>query len=220
MSSMKTDAQLQHDVIAELTWEQSVNASDIGVEVKDGVVTLAGHVDSYAAKCAAERATQRVSGVKAIAVEMDVNLPGLSKRTDAEIGLTAANVLSWATSLPKDAVKISVQDGWVTLSGELESEYQKSAAKQALRSLMGVRGVSDQIALKPGISADSMKADIEGGLMRHHQVGHGDVSVAVSGSDVTLTGIVHSLAERSAARDSAWGTKGVTRVIDELVQTA
>ncbi|MEO8361729.1 MAG: BON domain-containing protein [Vicinamibacteria bacterium] len=213
---MKSDSQLQQDVLAELKWESSVNATDIGVEVKDGVVTLAGHVESLAAKFAAERATQRVSGVKAVAVEMDVNLPGPSTRTDAEIALTAANVLSWTASLPVDAVKVLVEHGWITLSGEVEWEYQRTAATAALRPLMGVRGVSDQIGLKQRSAATFMKEDIEAALRRHHQIGKGDVSVEVSGSEVTLSGIIHSFSEREAACDSAWGTSGVHKVVDNL----
>src|SRR5450755_4002741 len=148
---MKTDAQLQQDVIAELNWEPSVNAAQIGVEVKDGIVTLAGHVSSYAEKYAAERAAQRVCGVKALAVEMNVNLPGSSKRIDADIARSAENVLEWMTYLPKDCVKVKVEGVWITLSGEVAWEYQRQAAVSAVRYLMGVTGVSDQIAIKPKV---------------------------------------------------------------------
>ena len=122
---MKSDSQLKKDVNEELKWEPSVNANQIGVEVKDGVVTLAGHVDSYAEKWNAESAVQRVSGVKALAVEMDVKLPGYSVRTDADIGRSAEHALSWTSYLPKDAIKIMVEKGFVTLSGEVEWEYQR-----------------------------------------------------------------------------------------------
>jgi osmotically-inducible protein OsmY len=141
----KSDTQLQQDVLAELSWEPSINAADIGVEVKDGIVTLAGHVNTYAEKWDAERATQRVAGVKALAVEMDVRLDGMNNRTDADIARSAENVLQWTTYLKKDAVKIKVEKGWVTLTGEVEWQYQRQAAAAAIRYLMGVSGVSGQI---------------------------------------------------------------------------
>src|SRR5450755_1909737 len=163
---MKTDAQLQQDVIAELNWEPSVNAAQIGVEVKDGIVTLAGHVSSYAEKYAAERAAQRVCGVKALAVEMNVNLPGSSKRNDADIARSAENVLEWMTYLPKDCVKVMVEHGWITLSGELDWEYQRQAVEGGVRHLMGVRGVSDTISIRAAVSSSAVKSDIEAALKR------------------------------------------------------
>src|ERR1700721_1464788 len=141
--TMKTDHQLQLDVLAELSWEPSVNAEDIGVEVKDGIVTLAGHVGSYAEKIDAERATMRVSGVRALAIEMDVKLAGSSARTDADIARSVDNVLQWTTYLPKDAVKIKVESGRVTLSGEVDWEYQRQAAVGAVRYLRGAKAAND-----------------------------------------------------------------------------
>ena len=135
---MKTDKQLQTDVIAELSWEPSVHAAEIGVEVKDGVVTLAGHVSSYAEKWNAERAAQRVSGVKALAIEMDVKLPAFGKRNDADIATSATNMLSWATLVPDDAINVLVEKGWITLSGAVDWQYQKQAAADAVRFLIGV----------------------------------------------------------------------------------
>src|ERR1700722_10225292 len=122
---MKTDMQLKQDVNAELNWEPSVNATEIGVEVKDGIVTLAGHVSSYAEKMGAERAAQRVAGVKALAVEIDIKLPGVSKRTDTDIARSAESVLHWTSYLPKDAIKIKVESSWVTLTGEVTWDYQR-----------------------------------------------------------------------------------------------
>ena len=150
---MKTDKQVQQDVMAELGWEPSVNAAQIGVEVSDGVVTLAGHVDSYAEKFNAERAAQRVAGVKAIAVEMDVKLNGTSKRNDSDIARSTQNVLQWTTYLPSDAIKVKVENGWITLSGEVEWGFQRTAATEAVRHLMGVIGVSDLITIRPKVSA-------------------------------------------------------------------
>jgi osmotically-inducible protein OsmY len=213
---MKTDAQLQHDVIAELNWEPSVNAAQIGVEVKDGIVTLAGHVSSYAEKYAAERAAQRVSGVKALAVEMNVNLPGSSKRIDADIARSAENVLEWMTYLPKDCVKVKVESGWISLSGEVDWEYQRRGAVDAVRNLMGVTGVSNQIVIKPKVSLSAVKSDIEAALKRRALLDAQEISVKVQGADVTLTGTVHSWSERDLARNSAWATPGVRNVVDNL----
>ena len=214
---MKTDTQLQQDVIAELKWEPSVNAAQIGVEVKDGIVTLAGHVTSYAEKLGAERAAQRVSGVKALAVEMDVKLSGSSKRTDADIARSAENILEWTTYLPKDHVKVMVESGWVTLSGEVDWEYQRQAAAKGIRYLMGVRGISDQIVInKPKVSLSAVKSEIEAALKRRATADAQKISVEVHGADVTLTGKVHSWSERDLARNSAWGTSGVQNVVDNM----
>jgi osmotically-inducible protein OsmY len=216
---MKTDIQLQQDVSAELQWEPSVHAARIGVEVKDGVVTLAGHVDSYAEKWNAERAAQRVAGVKATTSELAVQLPGLSQRTDADIAEAVENVLDWTSSLPAGAVQVMVEAGWVTLSGDLDWQYQRQAATDSVRNLMGVTGVSNQIAIKPSapaVTAQAVKADIEAALKRTSISDARKISVAVHGSDVTLSGTVHSWDERDTANNSAWGTPGVRNVVDML----
>lgn len=216
---MKSDSQLKKDVSEELKWEPSVNANQIGVEVKDGIVTLAGHVDSYAEKWNAEDAAQRVSGVKALAVEMEVRLPGDSTRTDADIARSAEHALSWTSYLPKDAVKIRVEKGFVTLTGEVEWQYQRNVATMAIRHLMGVTGVSDQIAIKAAASADVVKHGIEAALKRRAAADAQDISVSVQGANVTLTGSVHSWAERELARNAAWGAKGVHKVVDKMTMT-
>jgi osmotically-inducible protein OsmY len=213
---MKTDTQLQQDVIAELNWEPSVNPADIGVEVKDGVVTLSGHVSSYSEKWNAERAAQRVSGVMALAVEMDVNLFGWSKRTDADIAGSVENVLQWTTLMPRDTVKVKVEDGWVTLSGEVDWEYQRQTAHDAIRPLMGVTGVSNDIKIKSKVSSALVKSDIEAALKRRAATDAGNISVEVKGNDVTLTGKVHSWSERELATNSAWCTPGVNKVKDNM----
>ncbi len=213
---MKTDLQLQQDVLAELAWEPSVHAAGIGVQVRDGIVTLAGHVASYAEKWDAERATQRVAGVRALAVEMDVHLPGSSQRDDVDIARAAENTLLWSTAIPKDAVRVLVEAGHVTLSGEVAWTYQREAAAQAVRYLMGVTGVSDQILVKSNVSAVAVKAQIEAALQRRAHHDARQIAVAVHGSDVTLTGVVPSWTERDLARHSAWSTAGVLNVIDHL----
>ena len=203
---MKTDKQIQQDVIAELGWEPSVNATHIGVEVADGVVTLAGHVSSYTEKSNAERAAQRVAGVKALAVEMDVKLAGSSKRNDADIARSAENVLQWATYLSPDSIKVKVEGGWITLSGEVEWDYQRQTTIDAVRHLSGVTGVSDQIAIKPTVSSTLVKSDIEAALRRRARTDAQKISVEVQGSDVTLTGTVHSWSERDL-RESPPGAR-------------
>lgn len=213
---MKTDTQLQLDVIAELKWQPSVNAAQIGVEVKDGVVTLAGHVDSYAEKWDAERATQRVPGVKALAIELEVKLPGSSRRDDADIARSAGNVLEWMTTLPKDHVKVKVEGGWITLSGEVDWDYQRQSATTGVRHLMGVTGVSDQITLKVTPTRTTLKADIESALHRRTAADIRAITVDVHGADVTLSGTVHSWFERDVASDSAWGTPGVHKVVNNI----
>ncbi|MEO6917736.1 MAG: BON domain-containing protein [Collimonas sp.] len=213
---MKTDMQMQQDVLAELKWEPSVNAAQIGVEVKDGVVTLAGHVGSYAEKWDAERAAQRVSGLKALAIEIDVTLPGSSKRNDSDIAHSAENVLQWMTYLPEDAVKVVAEKGWITLSGEVDWEYQKQAATGAVCHLMGVTGVSNQIVIKPKVSLSAVKSEIEAALKRRAHIDAQKISVEIQGANVTLTGTVHSFAERDLARHSAWGTPGVRNVVDHI----
>ena len=213
---MKTDAQLQQDVNAELNWEPSVNAAQIGVQVKDSIVTLTGHVDSYGEKWNAERAAQRVCGVKALAVEIELNLPALTQRNDADIARTVENALEWIVYLKKDSVKVMVEQGWVTLSGEVEWEYQRKTATAAMRYLMGVRGVSDQITIKPKATVVAIKASIESALKRRAIIDSQSIQVSVSGGDVTLSGSVQSWPERDMARHSAWGTLGVRHVIDNM----
>jgi osmotically-inducible protein OsmY len=213
---MKTDAQLQKDIIAELNWDPSIKASGIGVEVKNGTVTLAGHVDSYTEKWQAEKAAQRVIGVKGLAVEIDVKLPGSSTRTDADIAASAANVLEWTTYLPRDSLKVMAENGWITLSGEVEWDYQREIARSAVRNLLGVVGVNDTISIRPKVTSSAVKSDIEAALKRR---AHGDaqrITVDVMGSDVTLSGTVHSWSERELAENSAWATAGVSRVIDNI----
>jgi osmotically-inducible protein OsmY len=211
---MRTDSQLQSDVIAELSWEPSIHSEEIGVEVRGGVVTLAGHVGTYAEKLEAERAAMRVTGVKALAVEIDVRITGISARTDTDIARTVENVLQWTTFLTKDSIKIKVEGGWVTLSGEVNWEYQRKAAVGAIRFLMGVKGVTNLIAIKPTVSAPLVKADIEAALKRRAQKDSNSISVSVDGNDVTLSGSVHSWSDRDLATHSAWGTPGVRSVIN------
>ncbi|MFZ6815053.1 BON domain-containing protein [Undibacterium sp. Rencai35W] len=213
---MKSDTQLQQDILAELDWEPSVDAAQIGVEVNDGVVTLAGHVSSFAEKWDAERAAQRVNGVKALAVEIDVKLPGDSKRNDSDIARTAENALDWMTYIPSESVKVMVEGGYITLSGEVDWEYQREAVTGRVRHLMGVTGVSDHIVVKPKVSLRAVKSDIEAALRRRAHADAQKIAVGVNGSEVTLTGTVQSWAERDLAKHAAWGTPGVNKVVDNI----
>jgi len=213
---MKTDSQLQKDVMAELAWEPSIHATQIGVEVKDGVVTLAGDVATYTEKWNAELATQRVAGVKALAIELKVKLIDSGVRTDTDIATSARNVLQWTSAVQSDAVKISVEKGWITLTGQVDWKFQKEAAADAVRFLSGVVGVSDQITIAPSLKAAVVKADIEAAIKRAATEDGKRITVGVSGGDVTLSGTIHSWAERDLATQSAWNSPGVSKVIDNL----
>jgi osmotically-inducible protein OsmY len=213
---MKTDAQLKQDVITDLACEPSVNATRIGVEVSDGIVTLAGHVDSYAEKWHAERATQRVGGVKALAIEMDVVIPGAAVCTDTETARSAEHALQWVSYIPKDALAIKVEKDRITLSGEVEWDYQRQNAIGALRYLAGVTGVTDNTSLKVRTSGTDVRAGIEAALTRQSGTCGRDISVEVRDGDVTLTGTVQSWWARKVAHESAWSAVGVRHVIDHL----
>lgn len=213
---MKTDSQVQQDVITELKWEPSVNAANIGVEVHDGVVTLAGHVTNYAEKLAAEHAAQRVGGVKALTVEIDVTLTGWGARSDIDIARSAENALQWVTYLPKDSIKVMVEKGWITLSGSVEWDYQRQNITSAVRYLTGVKGITDLLVIKPTSSSNAIKSDIEAALERRFDSEDQDISVAVQGGDVTLSGTVTSWWQRDLARNSAWSAAGVKNVTNNL----
>jgi len=213
---MKSDQQLQKDVLAELVWEPSVYAARIGVAVKEGVVTLSGEVGTFGEKWNAERAAQRVSGVRALAIEIKVTLAGSTEHTDSDVAESVEDALDWTTGLPLDSVKVMVEDGWVTLSGEVAWQYQRQAAVDAVRYVAGVTGVSDQIAIEPAISMSAVKSDIEAALKRRATAESRQISVQIDGAEVTLTGAVDSWAERELATHSAWGTPGVRNVIDKM----
>ena len=213
---MKTDSQIQQDVSAELRWEPSVDATQIGVEVKDGTVTLLGTVASYADKLSAERAAQRVYGVKALAVELNVALPGSDARTDADIASSVKRALEWTIGILPASIHVVVEKGWVTLSGDVSWDYQRRLATGAVRYLMGVKGVSDTIHIKSTVSSDVVKSDIEDALKRRWNSNADNVTVAVRGGEVTLSGRVDSWWDKEVAQQSAWNAPGVNRVVDNL----
>jgi osmotically-inducible protein OsmY len=214
---MKTDTQLKHDVLAELQWQPSIHAAEIGVEVKDGVVTLAGEVGSYAEKWDAERAAQRVAGVKSLAIELDVKLSEFGKRTDADVARSAQTALGWSTNLVPDSIQVMVENGWITLSGAADWQYQKQAANECVRHLSGVIGVSNEMVLTPRAMKSTVKADIEAALKRVAPDEAQKIAVAVTGANVTLSGTIGSWSERDLATTTAWATPGVRVVVDDLV---
>lgn len=214
----KTDNQLQQDVLWELDYEPSVDASQIGVTAKDGIVSLTGSVKNYAERYAAVQAAQRVSGVSAVADEMKVELPSLHVRNDADIARAARNALEWDVWVPKVGIKLKVNDGWITLEGEVEYYYQKNAAEFAVRNLTGVIGVSNLVVLKrPPISPSEVKTKIESALRRGAETDADHIKVDVEDQKVTLRGTVSSWAERQEAQRAAWSAQGVDQVVDDLV---
>jgi len=214
---MKTDRQLQEDVLEELDWEPSVNASRIGVEVKYGVVTLQGRVGSFAEKWAAERAAKRVAGVRGVAMALEVDLKDGSARTDTDIALAIKNAFDWSASIPADTIKVVVEQGWVTLSGQAHQAFVRDAAEKAVRGLVGVKGVHDFITVKPPVEPGDIKARIEAALYRRAHVDAAAITVGVNAGVVTLTGRVDSLTEHDAIEHAARHTVGVNSVIDHLV---
>ena len=211
-----TDRNLQQEVQRALDWEPSIDAAAIGVSVNEGIVTLRGDVPSYTERCTAERVALRVFGVKGVANELTIELKGSHHRDDTDLARAAVTAIEWHTSVPSERLTVSVSHGWVTLKGTVDWDYQRTAAFDAVRSLAGVRGVTNAIAVTPHVQANDVRARIEEALRRSAEVDARRINVGVSDSKVVLSGHVRSWAERSEARHAAWSAPGVKEVDDRL----
>jgi osmotically-inducible protein OsmY len=213
---MSNDQQIQQDVLAELGWDARVAPNEVGVSVKDGVVTLSGQVDSYSKKWAAEEAALRVRGVKAVANDIEVRLPSDDQRSDADIAEAAIGALKWDAFIPKDRVQVTVSKGWVTLKGDVDWQFQKEEAERRVRNLKGVLGVSNLISVAPHVKPSDVKKRIEEALVRSVKTDAKNIDVDVQGSKVILKGTVQSYAEKEEAEHAAWQAPGISMVEDQI----
>jgi osmotically-inducible protein OsmY len=210
------DDVLQQEVLNELKFEPSVNPAEIGVTVEDGVVTLTGYVDSYAEKLAAEKAAKRIRGVRGVAEEIEVRIPSAMKRTDADIARTALNALEWDVQVPNERIKVKVENGWVTLEGEVDWGFQREIAMDTVRDLMGVRGVFNMILVKPKVKTQEIKAKISDAFKRSAELDANRIIVEAADGKVKLSGTVRSWVERDEAARVAWAAPGVSAVENHI----
>jgi osmotically-inducible protein OsmY len=214
---MRTDGDIERDVKEELKWGPDLDASDIAVSVKDGVVTLAGFVKSFTDKYEAEAAAKRVAGVAAVANDLEVRLPAIDQRPDPDIARDAVAAIKSQLPISSEHIKIVVKNGWVTLEGTAEWQYQRNTAETAVRRIKGVKGVSNSIVLKPRAEPTEIKKKIQEAFKRNAQVDADRITVEANGSEVVLKGSVRSWIEREEAERAAWAAPGVTKVEDRIV---
>jgi len=213
---MKTAEKLQRDIVDQLAWDPAVDSSHVAVTIADeGIVTLTGRVASYAEKLSAEAAAKRVRGVKAVANDIEVSPTPAMSRDDSAIAQAAVNALKWAVTVPND-IKVTVSKGWIHLDGEVEWRYQKSAAYNVVRNLLGVKGVTNQIMIKPRIRAGELKEKIERAFVRSAEIDADHVTIEVQGNRIILKGTVRSWSEHDEAEDAAWAAPGVEYVENKL----
>jgi len=213
---MKSDADIKRDVEQELKWDPDIDATDIGVAVKNGVVTLTGYVRSYGHKYQAERDVKRVSGVVAVANDLEVRLPNLDERPDPEIARDAVSALKMELPYTSEKIRAIVRSGWVTLEGEVIWNFQRERAENAVRRIRGVKGVSNLIVVKPAVTPSEIKRKIEEAFKRNAEIDANLITVEANGGEVILRGTVRSWAERQEAERTAWAAPGVTKVENRI----